>query len=95
MDYNNIPDIEHTPEKIPLENEISGHISRIFDSVNCCNEFISAGVKNEYAKDRVRANMEHVIGMVAKVWISDNLTDQQRADIDSTIAASKAFLESF
>jgi hypothetical protein len=86
--------VEFSPEKIPMADEIAGHISRVFDSVNFCNEHIRAGVKNEHIKERVKANMDHITGMLTREWILDNLTEQENAEINSTIAASEAFIYS-
>lgn len=82
-------------EPIPLEDEILGSIANGFNSVNLCNELVAAGIKNENVRSTVTSNMQHAQWMLSKVWIVDNLTEQQRLDIDNCIASSQAFLKSF
>lgn len=76
---------EKTPEQIQKS------ISACFDSVKLINETV-AKTKNEKLSDLVERNYKHCEVMLAKDWFVGALQGTQKADIESAIAAGKAYI---
>ena len=74
-----------TPEKV------AQHIEAAFHSVDLINKTITEE-KNEENKNTVKRNFEHLEIMLEKEFFSTGLTEQQKTDIDASVAAGKAFI---
>ena len=66
-------------------------ISAAFDSVNLINETITKPTDDEN-KDSVKRNVEHLEIMLGKDFFSNELTTEQRSEIDNTIISGKSYL---
>jgi hypothetical protein len=66
-------------------------ISASFDSVNLINETITKPSDDEN-KDLVKRNIEHLEIMLGKEFFSNELTTEQRSEIDNTIISGKSYL---
>lgn len=66
-------------------------ISAAFDSVNLINETITKPSDDEN-KDLVKINVEHLEIMLGKDFFSNELTTEQRSEIDNTIISGKSYL---
>lgn len=76
---------EKTPE------QVQGSISACFDSVNLINKTITEP-KTEKTSDLVERNFKHCEIMLKKDWFVEGLTGTQKTDIESAIAAGKAYI---
>ena len=76
----------------PTQEEIQGHISAAYDSVNLINVILTKPV-TEQNKDDVKRNYEHLEIMLGKSWFSEALTEQQSTDINGAITAGEAYVE--
>jgi hypothetical protein len=83
-------------EFAPPADEIQRHISAAFDSVGLINRIVSGTeqirMRRMSPSKVVEANVGHLNIMLAKNWFADALTEQQRDDIDSSIAAGNQFI---
>jgi hypothetical protein len=74
----------------PTPEEVQGHISAAFDSVNLINEVVAIPATEE-TKKTVERNFKHLEIMLAKDWFEAGLTAAQKSDIEATIAAGIAY----
>ena len=73
------------------QEEIQSNINAAFDSVNLINSLLTSE-KTDENKNIVKRNFEHLEIMLSKNWFIDNLTQQQKIDIDSSIENGKLFI---
>lgn len=74
----------------PTPEQIQQHISAAFDSVNLINATITEPA-DEQRKNTVERNYQHLEIMIAKDWFEAGCTSQQVTDINTCIAAGKAY----
>jgi hypothetical protein len=75
----------------PTPEEVQGHISAAFDSVNLINEVVATPATEE-TKKTVERNFKHLEIMLAKDWFEAGLTAAQKTDINASVAAGKAYV---
>jgi len=73
------------------QEDIQRSINAAFDSVNLINNLLTSE-KNEENKNTVKRNFEHLEIMLSKTWFSNELSTEQRTDIDSSIENGKLFI---
>jgi len=79
--------IENTPEQIDenyvietTPEQITKHYSAAMDSVNLINALKAKPALNDEETDRLARNQEHLVGMLAKdYWTDEDLTPLQAA----------------
>ena len=74
----------------PTPEQVQQHISAAFDSVKVINNTITEPA-DEQRKDIVKRNYQHLEIMIAKDWFEAGCTSQQVTDINTCIAAGKAY----
>jgi hypothetical protein len=77
-------------EETQTPEQIQRHISAAFDSVNLINSLITEPADDK-TKDSVERNYQHLELMIAKDWFEAGCTTQQVDDINTCIAAGKAY----
>lgn len=71
-------------EEITKE-EIEQHIKAMFDSVNLLKELALKETLTEEEVDTIERNQKHLNIMLAKAFIVENLTEEQKKIIDSVL----------
>ena len=66
-------------------------ISAAFDSVNLINETVTKPTDDEN-KNLVKRNVDHLEIMLGKEFFSNELTVEQKSEIDRTIVLGKNYL---
>ena len=75
----------------PTPEEVQGHISAAFDSVNLISDVVTS-LATEETKKTVERNFKHLEIMLAKDWSEAGLTATQKTDINASVAAGKAYV---
>jgi len=76
---------DRTPEQVRQS------ITAAFDSVNLINQIILQ-TATERIKKLVTRNESHLSLMLTKNWFAEGLTPTEKVEIESCIAAAKAFV---
>ena len=77
--------MEKTPEQVQKS------VSATFDSVNLITATVAKPVTDK-TKDLVERNYKHCELMLTKDWFIAALVGTQKADIEASIAAAKAYI---
>jgi len=76
--------------EVKTEEQVNRTIKSSFDSVNLINNIVAK--KFDLTKvSIIKNNVEHLKLMLSKDWFSEALTQQQKTDIDSCIAAGNNY----
>lgn len=77
-------------EEIFIENP-QNHINAAFDSVNLIKELISQPIDDD-KKSTVKRNVEHLEIMLSKEFFTNELTEEQKTEIESVIVSGNSYV---
>lgn len=68
------------------KEEAQRHIANAYDSVNLINELKAKESLNEEQTDILNRNIKHIEIMLGYSWFSNELTAEQKSELESIIA---------
>jgi len=67
------------------QEQIRASINAAFDSVNLINEINALVEKNQEDLDTLDRNVQHLNAMLAKDWFANELTEEEKQQIESVL----------